>query len=518
MPLTMSESPTTSEPHVPVERGPHGHRSTGTWLLPLLVFAVGMASLGAEIAAARLLAPYFGAATIVGATPIGVVLVALSVGYWFGGRYADRHPHMRGLCLLVLTASILIAAIPFAARPFLGFSGSLCGVLVLVAVPVTLLGAASPWAVRLALREAEHSGEVVGRLYAISTAGSLFGTMISALLLIPLLGTQRTFLVFALALALVAAAGLGWRFAALPVALALALSIPVGTIKASDTGTVLYEAETTHQYARVVERDDGSRVLELNEGQAVHSLYRPGSYLTGDYWDGHLYLTFSGSPRPPARIAILGNAGGTVARAYGHFFPRPQVDAVEIDGELTELGRRFFDLRNPRMRTFAEDARPWLERSAGGYDAIMVDAYRQPYIPFYLTTREFFALARDRLAPGGVVIVNVGEPEGSDELERVLGRTMASAFPTVLRDPLEPTNTLLGGGAGRVSAQRPGRAGPPRRGGRRPRAWAGAARPAPRLPGGEVYSDDRAPVEWLVDSSPLGYANHEPGARSSQRE
>ena len=143
----------------------------------------------------------------------------------------------------------------------------------LVAVPVTLLGAAAPWAVRLAVGELDRSGEVVGRLYAISTAGSLLGTMISALLLIPLLGTQRTFLVFALALALVAALGLGWRFAARPRGPgAWRCAIPVGTIKAADTGRVLYEAETTHQYARVVERDDGSRVLELNEGQAVHSL------------------------------------------------------------------------------------------------------------------------------------------------------------------------------------------------------------------------------------------------------
>jgi MFS family permease len=189
-------------------------------VLPALVFVVGAASLGAEIAAARLLAPYFGASTVVWANTIGVVLVALAVGYWLGGRYADRHPHLRGLCLLVLAAAALIAAVPFAARPFLGFSvdafdtvsvggfaGSLFGVLVLVAVPVTLLGAAAPWAARLAVRDVDRAGEVVGRLYAISTAGSLFGTMSAALLLIPLLGTQRTFLTFALALALVAAAG-----------------------------------------------------------------------------------------------------------------------------------------------------------------------------------------------------------------------------------------------------------------------------------------------------------------------
>jgi spermidine synthase len=489
-------------------------------LLPLLVFVVGAASLGAEIAAARLLAPYFGASTIVWANTIGVVLVALSAGYWFGGRYADRHPHLRGLCLLVLAAALLIAAVPFLARPFLGFSvdafdtvsvggfaGSLFGVLVLVAVPVTLLGAAAPWAVRLAVGDLDHSGEVVGRLYAISTAGSLLGTMTSALLLIPLLGTQRTFLVFAFALALVGAAGLGWRFAVLPLALALAISAPVGTIKAADTGAVLYEAETTHQYARVVERADGSRALELNEGQAVHSLYRPGSYLTGDYWDGHLYLPFAARQAPPRRIAILGNAGGTVARAFGHFFPRTEVDAVEIDGELTELGRRFFDLRNPRMRVFAEDARPWLKRSRGGYDAIMVDAYRQPYIPFYLTTREFFELARQRLAPGGVAIVNVGHPEGSDELERVLGRTMASAFPTVLRDPIEPTNTLLLAGEPPLSPARLRAAASTLPAELRAPAREAASRLAPRLLGGEVYSDDRAPVEWLVDSSLLEYAN-----------
>ncbi|MGZ8665933.1 MAG: spermidine synthase [Solirubrobacterales bacterium] len=490
-------------------------------LLPVLVFAVGMASLGAEIAAARLLAPYFGASTVVWANTIGVVLVALSVGYWFGGRIADRHPQLRALCGMVLGAAALMALVPFAARPFLGFSvnafetvsvggflGSLVGVLVLVAVPVALLGAASPWAIRLAVREVDRSGEIAGRLYAISTAGSLFGTMIAALVLIPFAGTQRTFLVFALVLALVAAMGLGWRFAAVPLALLGAtLVIPEGTIKAAGEGRVLYEAETTHQYARVIEEPDGDRVLELNEGQAIHSLYRPDSYLTGGYWDGNLVLPAAASAAPPRRVAILGNAAGTVARAYGRYFPATGVDAVEIDAELTELGRRFFDLRNRRMRTFAEDARPWLERSEGGYDAIMVDAYRQPYIPFYLATREFFALARDRLAPGGVVIVNVGHPEGNDDLERVLGATMAEAFPEVLRDPIEPTNTLLVASEAPISAARMRRhlrGLPP---GLRATAGEVAASLHPRLGGGEVFTDDRAPVEWLIDTSLLSYAD-----------
>ncbi|HEY5942865.1 MAG TPA: fused MFS/spermidine synthase [Solirubrobacterales bacterium] len=489
-------------------------------LLGPLVFVVGASSLGVEIAAARLLAPYFGASTVVWANTIGVVLVALSAGYWFGGRYADRHPHLRPLCLVVLAAAVLIALVPFAARPFLGFSvdafdtvsvggfaGSLFGVLILVAVPVTLLGAAAPWAVRLAVGEVGSSGEIVGRLYAISTAGSLVGVMVSALVLIPLLGTQRTFLVFALALALVAAAGVGARALVVPVCLLAVLAVPVGTIKADADGRILFEEETTHQYARVIERDDGSRVLELNEGQAVHSLYRPGSYLTGDYWDGHLVLPAAASERPPRRIAILGNAGGTVARSFGHFFPGTAVDAVEIDPELTELGRRYLDLRNPRMKVFSEDARPWLERTAGGYDVIMVDAYRQPYIPFYLATREFFDLVRERLAPGGLVIVNVGHPEGARELERVLGRTMAAAFPRVQRWPIEETNTLLVAGEGGFSAARLQANLESLPAPLRPEARRAAAALEPRLTGGEVYTDDHAPVEWLVDSSLLEYAN-----------
>ena len=488
--------------------------------LYLLVFVVGSSSLGAEIAAARLLAPYFGASTIVWANTIGIVLVALSLGYWIGGRYADRHADLRRLCLLVLAAAALVALIPFAAQPFLSFSvdafeeisvggflGSLVGVLVLVAVPVMLLGAASPWALRLSVSDVQHSGEVAGRLYALSTAGSLAGTMISALLLIPFAGTQRTFLIFAVALALVAAAGLGWRYLLAPLALAGVLAVPVGTIKAADTGRVLYETETESQYVRVVEQDDGDRVLELNEGQAVHSLYRPDTVLTGDVWDGYLVLPFTSLDRPPRRIAMLGNAAGTVARAYGEVFPQTWVDAVEIDGELFEVGRRWFGLDNPRMEEFAEDARPWLERMDDrSYDAIMVDAYRQPYIPFYLATEEFFELVRDRLAPGGVVIVNAGHPEGNDDLETTLGRTMEAAFPTVLRYPIEDTNTLLVASDAPISADALTERIPvlPRE--VRPTAAAAAAGIEPRLPGGDVYTDDRAPVEWLIDASFLGYA------------
>jgi spermidine synthase len=216
-------------------------------------------------------------------------------------------------------------------------------------------------------------------------------------------------------------------------------------------------------------------------------------------------LPFATLTRAPERVAILGNAAGTVAREYGHFFPAAQIDGVEIDPELSDIARRYFDMHAPHLAIHNEDARPWLRQSDGGYDVIVLDAYRQPYIPFYLLTEEFFELARDRLAPGGVLVVNVGHPTGSTELEQVVGRTMGEAFPTVLRDPMEDTNTLmLGASKGSAAALREMAAALPTE--LQNIARTQAARVGPRLPGGEVYTDDRAPVEWLIDRSILGYA------------
>ncbi len=487
----------------------------------MVAFFVGAASLGAEIAAARLLAPYFGASTIIWANTIATVLVALSVGYAVGGRLADRRADLHGLCVIVLCAAILLAIVPFVSDPFLreavkalgalsvgGFLGSLAAVLALVAVPVLLLGMVAPYVNRLAVDRVADTGTVTGRLYAISTAGSLVGTFLAALLLIPLIGTHRTFLVFALTLAIAAAAGAGSvRFLAVAAVIAALFAVPPAAIGADVAGArVIYSTETQYQYARVLQFASGERWLELNEGVAIHSLYRPGSYLTGGYWDDFLVLPFAAAPTPPRRIAILGDAAGTVARSYGHYFPDTRVDAVEIDGALTSIGRRYFALSGPNLHLYTADARPWLEASRARYDAIFLDAYRQPYIPFYLVTREFFALIRAHLNPGGIVIINVGHLPGSDALEKVVSATLRAAFPVVVRDFFSDTNSLVVASTRPVSAPQleTSSSGLPAA----LRALAGdvAGQLGPALRGGAVYTDDKSPVEWLTDLSILQYA------------
>ena len=496
---------------------------TNQRFLLLLVFCGGMSSLGTEIAAARLLAPYFGASTIIWANTIGVVLVALSIGYWYGGRLADRKPELRALCRVVLVAGVLVALVPFVADPFLdtvisafdaldagAFIGSLLAVLLLLSIPLVLLGTVTPWALKLAISDLTNAGQVAGRLYALSTVGSLAGVFISALVTIPLIGTQRTFVAFGLLLGIVSVIGMrSPRAALVPAALIVALVLPVGATKgqADDGSRVIAEEETDYQYLRVIEEADGRRLLELNEGQAVHSIYEPDSVLTGGIWDGYLVAPLTALGRSPKSVAILGNAAGTVSRAYAKYHPDARIDGVELDGDVTKVGRELFDLEaNPRLTTHDEDARPFLRATKRRYDAIFVDAYRQPYIPFYLATREFFKLTRERLNPGGTVVINVGHPEGQDELEQTLTRTLSTAFDHVRRWPIEDVNTLLVASNVEPTADRLRTASQTLDSDLDELATRASVELEEPLSGGTVYTDDRAPVEWLIDASILRFA------------
>jgi hypothetical protein len=204
--------------------------------------------------------------------------------------------------------------------------------------------------------------------------------------------------------------------------------------------------------------------------------------------------------RTPSNMLVLGNAGGTIARAYGRFYPGVSIDGVELDPSVTRAGRRFLGLGdNPRLHVYTSDARPFLERSRERYDLIVVDAYRQPYVPFYLATREFFALARRHLRPGGILAMNVAKVPGDDRLGRAVETTLLAVFPQVWRWPALRFNDLV------FAVDRP-----VRRTVLVSRASSVPGRLRTLLPllgrslvraraSGLVLTDDRAPVEWLTD-------------------
>jgi spermidine synthase len=475
--------------------------------LGLVAFLVGGATLSTEISASRLLAPYFGASTVVWANIIGLTLAYLALGYWLGGRLADRRPEPRVLASILLVAAAALAVLPFAARPLLRWAvegvdsvavgsvvGSFFAALALFAIPVTALGAAAPFLIRLALRGVDEAGRVAGRLYALSTAGSLAGTFLAALVLIPWVGTQRTLVATAAAAALGAGLLVGGAWLLAPVAVAALLAVPPPQIKSA-----LFQTESEYQYIRVVSDGDGGRDLELNEGVVSHSAWRPHTVLTGRYWDLFLMLPPL-LDRPARNVLVIGNAGGTIGRAYGRYYPGTAIDGVELDPELNTVARRWFGAGdNPRMRLIAADGRPFLERTHKRYDLIFVDAYRQPYVPFYLATSEFFRLAREHLRPGGMIALNVAATPTDRRLSNAVGTTLLTAFPQVwrwralryndvlfaLREPVTRAELerLAGRAPGKVALLLPLF---------RDRLSAVRAH-------GRALSDDRAPVEWLTD-------------------
>jgi spermidine synthase len=478
--------------------------------LSIVVFTGGAGTLATEIAASRLLAPYFGSSTIVWANIIGLILVYLSLGYWLGGKVADRRPHPRLLGAIVIVAAVMIAVTPFVARPILDLTvrgldavsvgavvGSFFAALALFAVPVTLLGAVSPFAIRLALSDVGEAGTVAGRLYALSTVGSILGTFLSAIVTIPLIGTQRTMLGAAVLLVLAGALLLGGLWQLLTVVVAGLLFVPAGTIKAAPG--LLYEAESTYQYVQVVERADGSRSLKLNEGVAVHSVWHPDSVLTGGEWDMFL-LVPPLLDREVERMLVVGNAGGTIARAFGELYPSVEIDGVEIDPEVSEAGRRFLGLgENPNLEVITADGRPFLQLTDERYDLIVVDAYRQPYIPFYLATKEFFSLTRDRLTPGGVLALNVAAVPGDERLSEAIGSTVVAAFPQAWRwKPLRFNELVLAFQHPLTRAELTGRVeGVPEAVSSLVPLFQSGLEPVEGTT--EPLTDDHAPVEWLTD-------------------
>ena len=497
-------------------------------LLPL-VFASGMASLGVEFGASRLLAPYFGTSLFVWGVLIGLILIYLSAGYVIGGRLADRHPRAEVLYQLTAWAGLWIGIIPLVSYPILlasqqGFrdlsvglvAGTLLAVVLLFAVPVILLGCVSPFAIRLLLKNVETGGNTVGRVYALSTAGSILGTFLPVFWFIPTYGTRPTLEGFGLALVVISVAGLWPRrklYALFAVAVILAwIFLPAG-IKPPEFGTLLYEKESGYNYIQVVQVATSTELI-LNEGQAIHSEYDSSDDLTHGYWD---YLLVANAFRPaqatapnPHSVAILGLAGGTSARQYRLAYgDQVDITGVEIDPDILAVGHRYFHLGDARAHEVLADARYWLDTQAGRYDVIVLDAYRQPYIPFHLTTKEFFQQVRNHLNPGGVAAINVGRTATDYRLVDALASTMAAVYPNVyLIDDPKFTNTLVFGTTEPVTLQDIDHnlaleTAPLANVAAQETLSGGMLRASPYH--GQVFTDDLAPVERLIDEIIFSY-------------
>jgi spermidine synthase len=503
-------------------------------------FLTGAIVMSFEMLGSRYLNPYFGSGIYTWAALISTVLAALTAGYFLGGFVADRTASATLLGTLVAVASLYLVALPSFAQTVLEFvfgaddnvrTGSLFAALAIMFPPVMMLGVYSPFAIRLLLRSARQSGSVSGAVYGISTAGSIVGTLGTTFFLIPLLGTRAITLLLgavglACGLALIAIASLRRRGATAGLALVAALALA-----AAWSSTHAWAAEPFDEAARAA-------MLKQRDGQVAHLeteyndlfITKTGAFLamatrvkseriahsTVDLRDpDDLPIPYTSMmtaallyPETAKRILMVGLGAGSISTYLTRAMPEAAIDVVEIDGGVIAAGKTYFGLRETdKVRFIENDGRVFLNRHKETYDLIILDAFRELGVPFHLLTKEFYALLKQRLAPGGAAVFNV---TGGTKLTSSTLVTLRAVFPTVDVYPVFDAGNVTQVIAVATSAPEPS-----------PEALAQRASalqeqhrfryPLPRLaaarkleftmPGGELLTDDFSPVN-LYETMP----------------
>ena len=493
----------------------------------------GMTTLAAEVSAFRLVGHIFGTSNIVWSSIIGLMLLYLSVGYYIGGRLADKTPSTAKYFTLICWASVTTALIPVISRPVLLYAasaltslnapivaGAFAGTMLIFAVPITLLGCTSPFAIRLLTNNASEAGSVAGRIYALSTIGSILGSFLPVLVTIPLIGTRYTYIVFSGALFLTSLIGLWKHSSQNPSIFTLYMSIPFclasylcsqGNIRPYDG--LIHEEESAYNLIQVVERN-GVRYLLLNEGQGIHSVHDPNTLYTGGSWDYFLAAPFFNPP--PYQVShvdnllIIGLAAGTISNQYTQIYGSIPITGIEIDKDIIDVGNEYFDMDKSNLSAIPADGRLHLSYLSDKYSVIAVDAYRLPYIPWHLTTKEFFLETKSLLSPTGVMAINVGRTHTDRRLVDALSATLLSVFPTVhVIDVPDTFNSIL------VATNTTTSAINLQHNLSSLDSNAHALLPLmldktinnlmPTQPNGMIFTDDQAPVEQLTDSILLNY-------------
>lgn len=408
-----------------------------------VAFLSGAALMGLEMVGSRVLAPTFGSSIFIWGSLIGVVLAALSIGYYAGGRLADRHPRAGPLAVILGLSGLFTSLIPWASRAVLGRSAALPGAagpltacLVLFFVPSVLLAMVSPWCMRLSIPSVERAGHSAGLLYAVSNAGSIAGTFATSFYMIPRMGTVAILrslsgLLLALGILVSLGAGNGNRKTlplVLTVSMVVALSANIlgGTV--AEAGVIYKEQSLYHNI--YVSEQGGIRLLRFDKAvQGGIYVDRPydSAYPYPDYV--HLALTLNPDIKD---VLMIGLGAGLAPKRFARDYPDMNIEVVEIDPAVVRVAREYFGFpEDDVVKIHVRDGRVFLTESDKRYDLIVLDAYWADAIPFHLATIEFYETVKARLNEGGVLASNIiGALEGQrSQMFRSMYHTMARVFP-----------------------------------------------------------------------------------------
>lgn len=428
------------------------------------LFLSGAISLALEIAGARLISPFYGSSIYTWSAMITVTLVALALGYAWGGRLADRYPYLTQFARLLSAAGLTVAAIPWlrervllASLPLGVKLGAFLSAAVLLGPALTLLGSLGPLAVRLTATGAADSGRKSGDAWAVSTAGSVLGAALTGFVLIALLPISKILLGAAVILLALGALGSWLSTRALPLGqlAACAACAVLSLLPSAKPASSVYARESA--YGRIVVFDSGRKRFLLVNGTAQSVMEMEGGESESQYIRG---LEWTRALRPKAaRGLLIGLGAGLLPKALER--RGLTIDAYEIDPEIAETARTYFGYE-PRGRVVIGDGRASLENEGGTWDLAFLDAFGAESPPAHLFTAEAFARVRERLAPDGVFAINlVSVVSGPDARPwKAVYRTLSASFPNVrafmASDPADGlANVLLFASAGPLEAGAP---------------------------------------------------------------
>jgi spermidine synthase len=395
----------------------------------LAAFVTGAIVMSFEMLGSRYLNPYFGSGIYTWASLISTVLAALCVGYFIGGIAADRYPSARVLGTTVLIGSLYILILPAFSEPLMEFvlaafddvrTGSLAAAFAILFFPVTFLGMYSPFGIRLLLQSAQSSGRVSGRVYGISTFGSIVGTLGTTFILIPTIGTRAITFTLGIAGILSGLLLLAPRLRHGALVLALLLMAPnAHTEELIDEA--VREAMLQEKDGRVarIETEYNDIFITKKRNELTMSFQLKGFDYTesianladpDDLPVRYTQMMTIAAIYPPEirKVLMIGLGGGSMSSYLGRFLPHVEIDTVEVDPGVIAAAKKYFGMKETaRVRYHEGDGRVFLNRRKETYDLVLLDAFQGGYVPFHLLTKEFYALLKQRLAPGGAAVFNV---------------------------------------------------------------------------------------------------------------
>ena len=418
----------------------------------LIVFSTSACTLVLEIVAGRILAPVIGVSLYTWTSIIGVVLAGISIGNYLGGLTADRFPARRTLGLILLAGGIFtVIILPLIQVTAEGFYSLpiILRIVLLTAVlflPVSLiLGMVTPVVIKLHLQELSRTGNVVGRFYAVSTAGSILGVFITGFVFIQWIGTRPIVLAVAIFLfALALLFGDLWKMRLkLPALLAVA-AIAAASSLSFTQGWVDSNCQKESNYfcIKVREREiDGHRVRTLALDQLLHSyvgMDDPTVLVYGYEKVTADFVALQDNRTGGVSALFIGGGGYTMPRLMEVAYPNSRIEVIEIDPAVTEVAHTYLNLpRDTSIVTHNIDARMKIpELPSAAYDLVVGDAFNDFSVPYHLTTLEFNEEVKRLLSPGGMFIVNIVDNLNSGRFLRAYVNTLSRTFEHVhvLRD------------------------------------------------------------------------------------